>query len=121
MVTLEPILKSTITGNISVAILGMGGDSHTASFFPGAATLETAIDLNNAAACQSVTPLTAPHERMTLTRTRILASNLLVIHITSDDKLEVLENAKKSADFNVTPISSILSQTQSDVQLYWAP
>ena len=121
MATLEPILKSTITENISVAILGMGGDSHTASFFPGASTLEKAIDLNNVAACQSVTPLTAPHERMTLTRTRILASNLLAIHITGSDKLEVLENAKKSADFNVTPISSILSQTQSDVQLYWAP
>jgi len=121
MATLEPILNEVISENISVSILGMGGDSHTASFFPGAETLQKAIDLDNVAACQSVTPLTAPHERMTLTRTRILKSHFLAVHITGDDKLAVFENAKKSTDFNETPISSILSQTQKDVQLFWAP
>jgi len=57
-----------------VLILGMGGDGHTASLFPGAEKLAAATDMNSGRSCMGLAPLTAPHERMSLTLPVILDS-----------------------------------------------
>jgi len=74
-----------------VLILGMGGDGHTASLFPGAVKLSQATDMHSGEICIGIAPVTAPHERMTLTLPEILASRQIFLHITGQDKRDVLE------------------------------
>lgn len=104
----------------SVVILGMGEDGHTASFFPGAETLERCIDPATDLNCYATTPLTAPHDRMTLTLPRILKSRWLVLHLTGDAKLNVLEKAEQGTDTKEMPVRAVIHQTQTPLSVYFA-
>ncbi len=107
-----------------VLILGMGGDGHTASLFPGAAKLARATDMNSGEICMGIAPVTAPHERMTLTLPAILDAKQIFLHITGEDKKEVLEQALTDGSASEMPIRFIL-QNQAQKQkmnfsIYWA-
>lgn len=101
-------------------ILGMGDDGHTASFFPGAAKLNAALDLNSNRLCLGITPLTAPHDRMTLTLATLLNSEHIFVHITSESKHKVYEQAIAGDDIYQMPIRSVLKQGKVPVDIYWA-
>ncbi|MEM6580815.1 MAG: 6-phosphogluconolactonase [Pseudomonadota bacterium] len=101
----------------SVVILGMGSDGHTASWFPGAANLETLLDPVNPAQLAETTPPAAPHRRITQTLSALIASQELVIHITGQDKLDVLMSAQREAN----PIATLLDQEVVPVSIWWAP
>ncbi len=104
-----------------VLILGMGGDGHTASLFPGAAKLSRATDMHSGEICMGIAPVTAPHERMTLTLPEILASKQIFLHITGQDKRDVLERALGSGAVEEMPIRYILQQSQKETfHIYWA-
>ncbi len=104
-----------------VLILGMGGDGHTASLFPGAVKLTRATDMNSGKICMGIAPLTAPHERMTLTLPEILGSKQILLHITGQDKKDVLEQALGTGAMEKMPIRYILQQSQKeDFHIYWA-
>ena len=107
-----------------VLILGMGGDGHTASLFPGAVNLSRATDMNSGKVCMGIAPLTVPHERMTLTLPAILESKQIVLHITGENKKEVLLQALTDGPASEMPIRFIL-QNQAQKQkvnfsIYWA-
>jgi 6-phosphogluconolactonase len=108
-----------------VLLLGMGQDGHTASLFPGAARLPRATDLNSGKICMGIAPITAPHERMTLTLPAILDSKQIVLHITGENKKEVLEQALAKGPAEEMPIRFILqhlTQKQKAMfSIYWAP
>lgn len=95
-----------------VIILGMGGDSHTASLFPENEKLDLAYDLNNENLCISIKPETAPYDRMSLTLGAILGAKNIILHIEGDDKLKVYEEALHSKDIYKTPISSVLNSSR---------
>ncbi|MEM1153985.1 MAG: 6-phosphogluconolactonase [Pseudomonadota bacterium] len=101
----------------SAVILGMGSDGHTASWFPGAANLETLLDPDNPAQIAETTPPAAPHRRITQTLSALIASQELVIHITGQDKLGVLMSAQQEAN----PIATVLDQKLVPVSIWWAP
>ncbi|MFQ3261019.1 MAG: 6-phosphogluconolactonase [Reinekea sp.] len=105
---------------MTVSILGMGEDGHTASFFPGAKTLSKALDMDSGLMCCATTPLTAPHDRMTLTLPTVLASKKIILHLTGDSKLPVLEAALAEGDVEEMPVRSVLKQTQTPVTIYFA-
>jgi 6-phosphogluconolactonase len=105
---------------MTVSILGMGEDGHTASFFPGAETLGKALDINSDLLCCATTPLTAPHDRMTLTLPTVLASQKIILHLTGDGKLPVLEVALADGAVEDMPVRSVLNQTQTPVTVYFA-
>ena len=98
----------------TVLILGMGDDGHTASLFPGSEALA------EGRSCIAVTPLHAPHQRMSLTLPRLLNSQQIVIHISGASKQEVLQQAQAGDDVMELPIRSILQQQVAPLSIYWA-
>ena len=104
-----------------VLILGMGTDGHTASLFPGAEKLALAADINAAPICMGIAPLTAPHERMTLTLPAILDARQIFLHITGEDKKGVLQQALADGPAEEMPIRYVLRQEKTPVAVYWAP
>ena len=106
--------------DFDVVILGMGGDGHTASLFPGAEALAQGLDMNSGKCCIAMQPLTAPHQRISLTLPRLLNASQIIIHITGNDKKEVLEQARADKDPEVLPVSAIITQCQTPVILYWS-
>lgn len=103
-----------------VLILGMGGDGHTASLFPGAKKLAAATDMQSGDTCMGIAPLTAPHERMTLTLPAILNSRQIILHITGQEKKDVLDRAQQEGPNAELPIRFILNQRSTPFNIYWA-
>jgi 6-phosphogluconolactonase len=104
-----------------VLILGMGGDGHTASLFPGAEKLKAATDMDSGRTCMALAPLTAPHERMSLTLPVILEARQLYLHIVGQDKKDVLEKAMGRGAFEEMPVRFVLHQHSTPLSVYWAP
>jgi len=107
-------------GTFTVLILGMGDDGHTASLFPGSDALAAGLDMNSGRDCIAVTPLDAPHQRMSLTLPRLLNSQQIVIHISGASKQQVLSQAETGDDVAELPIRSILQQQVAPLSIYWA-
>ncbi len=107
-----------------VLLLGMGGDGHTASLFPGAARLSQATDMNSGKVCMGIAPVTAPHERMTLTLPVILESKQIFLHITGQNKKDVLEKALAAGPVEEMPIRFILQnqlqKQKMNLSIYWS-
>jgi len=104
-----------------VLILGMGGDGHTASLFPGADKLAAATNMDSGRSCMGLAPLTAPHDRMSLTLPAILDSRQVFLHIVGQDKKIVLEEANTNGPAVDMPIRFILRQQTTPLSIYWAP
>ena len=104
-----------------VLILGMGNDGHTASLFPGAEKLAGATNMESGRTCMGIAPVTAPHERMTLTLPAILDSRQIFLHITGLKKNDVLQKARAEGPIEEMPIRFILRQPATSVNVYWAP
>ncbi len=104
-----------------VLVLGMGADGHTASLFPGAKKLARACDMNATQSCLGIAPLSAPHERMTLTLPAILDAAQIFLHLTGPDKKDVLAQAQADGPPEKMPIRYILRQQTTPVAIYWAP
>lgn len=102
-----------------VIILGMGGDSHTASLFPENEKLKEAYDLKNENLCISIKPDTAPYDRMSLTLGAILSAKNIILHIEGEEKLKVYEEALNAKDIFKTPISAVLNNERL-IEVYHA-
>lgn len=107
-------------GGFDLLILGMGGDGHTASLFPGAKALPLGLDMQSGRTCVAVEPLTAPHQRMSMTLPRLLNAQEIVVHITGADKKAVLDKAAAIDDQSLLPVAAILQQQQTPVTVCWA-
>jgi 6-phosphogluconolactonase len=101
-----------------VVVLGMGGDGHTASFFPGGNHLAQALDLKGKDAVVSMTAEGAGEPRITLTLPRILDTEALFVHFEGEDKRKVFDEARAGGDY---PIAAVLSQSKTPVDVYWSP
>lgn len=106
---------------LDVAILGMGTDGHTASFFPQGSTLELATD----PACpHSVIAIEAPgagEPRLTLTLPSIVEAGLLLLHIEGAEKQSVLEAALEPGPADEMPVRAVLRNARKPLEIYWAP
>ncbi|MGJ8527521.1 6-phosphogluconolactonase [Maritalea sp.] len=106
---------------ISVVILGMGTDGHTASFFPGGDNLDAAIDMNSSAMFCSMRAAGAGEERITFTLPALLNTDFLALHIEGDAKADVFENALGDGAVDDMPVRAVLRQNQTPLNVYWCP
>ncbi len=102
-----------------VAILGMGDDGHTASFFPGGDNLAEAL----APDAPPLIDINAPgsgEPRVTFSLQRLLNAGKLCLHIQGHDKMETLEKALGTGDVMDMPIRAVL-RSDKPIELYWCP
>lgn len=99
-----------------VVVLGLGEDGHTASIFPCSQQLNDA--LTTEAACLAVTPTTAPYDRISLSKSRLMNSRTIYFHLVGTSKAEVLNQAMQpGASF---PASVFLQQDTVPVKVMLA-
>ena len=104
-----------------VVVLGMGGDGHTASLFPGAAELADGLDPANERLCLAVRPPEAPYPRLSLTLAALLASRRIVLHVTGQQKWAVYQQALADGPAEELPIRAVLRGAEDRVEVFWAP
>ncbi|WP_105417584.1 6-phosphogluconolactonase [Neorhizobium sp. T25_27] len=104
-----------------VAILGMGGDGHTASFFPHGNNLARALDLSGPRGVLTMQAEGAGEERLTFSFASLSDARFLVLHIEGQGKKDVLETAKAGSDETDMPIRAVLNRAASPLQIFWAP
>ncbi|MBX9456663.1 MAG: 6-phosphogluconolactonase [Rhizobium sp.] len=104
-----------------VVVLGMGGDGHTASFFPGGNNLERALDPKAPRGVTTMRAEGAGEERLTLTFTALRDARLLVLHIETEAKKAVLETALAQGAEGPLPIARVIAAATSDIEIFWAP
>ena len=103
-----------------VVVLGMGGDGHTASFFPDAANIHDLTD------SESLYPLLSSHsqstqvERVTWSLPMLLNTGFLALHLTGEEKRAVFDAAAEGGDVCELPIRSVLFQDKIVLNVYYA-
>ena len=100
-----------------VVLLGMGEDAHTASLFPCSTALREGLTTEQGALITR--PRNAPHQRVSMSKRRLQATEHGVIHIVGERKKAMLELARKSEDEMRYPISAFLGPAGFDC--WWAP
>jgi len=100
---------------VSVLLLGMGADMHTASLFPGADNLTLALGDN----APALVPMTAPgadEPRVTLSARILSGAMARHIVIIGPEKRDALEQANKLRDPEQAPVCCVLE----GATVHWA-
>lgn len=111
--------QAAVPQPLDAAILGMGNDGHTASFFPGGDTLAAALSVDG-----PVIAIRAPgagEPRVTLTLKCLLSARALYLHIEGEGKVATLQQAEAEGPIEDMPVRAILRQTQTPLTIYWCP
>lgn len=101
-----------------VVVLGMGLDGHTASFFPKDSELANA--LYGEYFYYKTTAPTEPTERITLSRSLLLRSKNLLLHIEGEAKKSLFFNATNARGIEQYPINAMMLQTTPLLEVYYA-
>jgi 6-phosphogluconolactonase len=102
---------------LDVAVLGMGGDGHTASFFPDAPNLAELLAADASKLVLPVEAASAGEHRLTLTLGKIVEADFLALHIEGPDKRQVLDRALGGEKL---PIRTAIEASPRPVEIFWA-
>ncbi|MCU6452951.1 6-phosphogluconolactonase [Sphingomonas sp. A2-49] len=109
---------------LDLCLLGMGGDGHTASIFPGPdfdEALNGPKERRMLGVMPDPLPPEAPVARVTLSRQGIVTARALMIALTGADKRKVLEQAISEGPSSPYPIGRVLADAELPVDIHWAP
>jgi len=106
----NPTLPAAIAAlrPLTAAILGMGTDGHTASFFPNGDTLAECLAPTHGQLVESIRAEAAGEPRITLTLPILLEAAHVALHIEGAAKRAALEAAWRSGPVEDMPIRAIL-------------
>ena len=100
-----------------VVLLGMGDDGHTASLFPSAPQLPAALAAD-APALLHTTPVSAPHERISLSLSAIATAANVLLAIGGSSKRRVLQQAL-AAHSAALPVGLVLNHPQVSAHIHY--
>lgn len=103
--TVEQRLQG-LPSRLSVVVLGVGEDGHTASWFLHAPQYETCWTTEKR--CLAVSPTTAAHERLTLSAHYVLQAEKIFIYAPGPRKMALLASVLQGGELSVTPIARLL-------------
>ncbi|NTS65724.1 6-phosphogluconolactonase [Sphingomonas sp. HHU CXW] len=109
---------------LDLCMLGVGGDGHTASIFPGPdfdEALNGPRERRALGVMPDPLPPEAPVARVTLSRAGIITARALLIAVTGKDKRTVIEDAIKQGAGSTYPIGRVLADVELPVDIHWAP
>lgn len=109
----EMTSAADVPSSFDLAVLGMGTDGHTASFFPDADNIAELIDAEDSAALKTSESPSSQVPRITWSLSRLLQSRKLVLHINGSDKLAILNQAQEQLNALQYPIASVLAANKS--------
>ncbi|WP_158291596.1 6-phosphogluconolactonase [Marinicauda algicola] len=108
-----------------LAILGLGPDGHTASWFPHAAGLQEAIAARGpltAAITARQSEVTGPFtERLTLTRAALADARRLILLIKGEDKRRAFETAQGPGRVEDMPVRALIRDERARLETHWCP
>jgi 6-phosphogluconolactonase len=104
-----------------VVMLGMGGDGHTASLFPGSPNLAKALNPEAAAGCVGMWAPAAPQARLSLNLSALLDARRIILLIGGEAKWKTLLAAREAGPVEAMPVRAILRQQRTPVEVIWSP
>jgi 6-phosphogluconolactonase len=106
--------------HIDIAVMGMGEDGHTASWFPDMAGLADVLDPANPRTVVAVHAQQAAgaRDRLTLTLSALGRVGEILLLITGDAKRRRLETAIANRD---APVSRLFESPITRAEIWWAP
>ena len=107
--------------HLDFAVLGMGNDGHTASWFADSSALPKCLDQNNPNWCCPVTDAPGGLARITLTWSLLSQCRHLYLHFEGAEKNAVFEQARAAQQrdrISAMPIRAVIFQTQVPLSIY---
>ena len=105
---------------LDIVILGMGGDGHTASFFPDASNIASLVDANDSSFLATCESPSTQVPRITWTLNTLLNTSFLALHFTGCSKRQVFEQALVAGAHTELPIRSAIFQDMVPLNIYYA-
>lgn len=110
--------------NAGVIVLGMGGDGHTASLFPGMQGLDSALNSTEAYVAVEATGCPgagAWPRRISLTPAGLARAPNRILLLRGGDKRMVFEQALDGTDAREMPIRIAFTTPGATLDVYWCP
>jgi 6-phosphogluconolactonase len=108
---------------LDLCLLGVGGDGHCASIFPGPdydEALNGPKERRAVGVMPDPLPPEAPVARVTLSRAAIVSARALMIAITGQAKRDALEAAIEQGASSAYPVGRVLADVELPVDIHWA-